>query len=126
MTAVSEVIPWLAIAGFFGLMLRVRVSGDPALWKRVEALEAKLEANAKEFEKKLADERRDCAKKLADMEGQLRDLEQQLVSSGRLSINAVAGPLHSVFRPDYGDKDSDVIAKLEKLPGTGRPRAKKR
>lgn len=115
------VIPWTALLGFFGLLLRVRVSGDPALWKRIEALELKLEQQSREFDKKLQDERADCAKKLAEMEGRIRQLQQQQTSFGNVSDDRpLASPLRKAFPAQEGNQDNDLIRKLDREPGRKR------
>lgn len=125
MSVVAEIIPWMAILGFFGLIMKLRVSGDPALWKRIEDLEKRMDSQAKEFQQKLDDERADCARKLAAMEGRIRELQQQQASLGHLNEAPLAGPLHHAFPLDRGpDKDADLVARLTSQPGRRR-RAKR-
>lgn len=104
-------LPWVAVLGFFGMILRLRVSGDPALWRRVEALEKKLE-----------DERISCDERIAQLEGYIRQLQQQQASFGHISDKPLKGPLHTAFRPDCSDKDGDLIAKLNRQPSRERKR----
>lgn len=117
-SALAGAIPWAAVVALFGVLLKVRVSGDPALWKRIEALEAKLE----EQDRKILAERRDCDRRIGELEGIIRSLQQHEQSMGNLADNAAAAPLHSVYHPDRTEKDSDVLRQLDRVPGTRRRR----
>lgn len=115
-------IPWVAILGFFGMILKVRVSGDPALWKRVEALEAKLEQQTRDFatrlQAELEEERAECARKLGELEGQIRQLQQQQVSFGNMAQgDPMCGTLRTAFAVPIGNKDADLLKKLNRIPG---------
>lgn len=117
----NALVPWAVIIAFCGLIVKVRLSGDPALWKRVEALEAKLDQQAKDFERKLDDEKAECAKKIAALEGRIRQLQQRQSSLGNVAEDKPLGPqLRTAFPVRTEDKDADVLAKLSRVPGRRR------
>lgn len=111
-----QLIPWAALLGFFGLLLKIRVSGDPALWARIEALEKKLDAKEKEFDAKMAAERKECAEKLARMEAQIRELQQRETSFGNLNDTPISKPLRTAYpvrRSRKQDPDADLLRKIK-------------
>lgn len=115
---IATVLPWIAVLGFFGVLLRVRVTGDPALWKRIEALETRLDEQGKNFERLMKQERDECTRKLSEMEGRIRQLQQQQNSFGNIGEGRpLQAQLHEAFKPDHSDKDKDLVGKLNKVPG---------
>jgi hypothetical protein len=119
---VAAIIPWAALLGFLGLVLKLRVSGDPALWKRIEALEEKIEQQRKDFEKAMRDEREDCARRLLEMEGRIRQLQQRQTSSANVADKPLSGPLRTAFPPVDSDQDADLMEQLDRVPSRKRKR----
>lgn len=115
---VTSVFPWIAILGFFGLLLKVRVSGDPALWRRIEALEKKIDDQQDEMMR----EREECAARISKLEGMIRQLQQRERSIGHLDEDRpLGGSLRRAFPPDRAaEKDGDLIRKLNRKPGRKR------
>lgn len=120
MSAVTDVLPWMAILAFFGLLLKVRVTGDPALWNRIEALEHRLDEQGKNFERLMKEERDECTRKLSEMEARIRHLQQQQNSMGNLGDPPLRMQLSSAFKPDNSPKDADLVAKLNCVPSKRR------
>jgi hypothetical protein len=112
----AQLVPWAALLGFLGLVLKLRVSGDPALWKRIEALEAKIDQQRKDFEKVMREEREDCARRLLEMEGRIRQLQQRQTSAGNVADKPLAGPLRQAFPPIDSDQDADLMERLDRVP----------
>jgi septal ring factor EnvC (AmiA/AmiB activator) len=106
--SIAGILPWVALLGFFGLLLRVRVSGDPALWRRIEALEKKIDAQQEEMMR----EREECSARISDLEGKIRQLQQRERSLGNIDDDR---PLAGVLRHAYPvEKDADLIRKLNR------------
>lgn len=120
MNAAVALMPWIAVLGFFGILLKVRVSGDPALWNRIEALERRLDEQGRNFERLMKEERDECTRKLSEMEGRIRELQQQQNSMGNLSEHPIKMQLRSAFKPDHSPKDEDLVAKLNGVPSKRR------
>lgn len=125
MEALGGIFQSAAAAGPFGLVLlilylmfKARLSGDPALWKRIETLEQRLDEQREHFEKKLEEERKECAAQLAKLEAEVRQLQQIDSSRGHLADTPDGGALRRAFpppRPRAGkrDQDQDLLNKLK-------------
>lgn len=117
----NAAVPWVAcivaLFGFFGLLLKVRVSGDPALWARIDRLEARLDDKDREFDARLAEERAECDRRLDELEGEIRLLQQREMAFAGTDM-PLASPLRTAFpvkrRPrGQPDQDADLLRKLK-------------
>lgn len=106
--SVVNVLPWVALLGFFGLLLKVRVSGDPALWRRIETLEKKIDDQQEEMMR----EREECSARISRLEGMIRQLQQRERSLGNIDDDRpLAGVLHRSFPVD---QDVDLLRKISR------------
>lgn len=124
----NAAVPWVAcivaLFGFFGLLLKVRVSGDPALWTRIESLELRLDRKddaifllRKELDDKLVEERAECDRRLDELEGEIRLLLQREATFGAVDT-PLSAPLRKAFpvkrRPrGQPDQDADLLRKIK-------------
>lgn len=120
-SSVGAAVPWALIFALITMLFRARLSGDPALWKRVEALEQKLEEQRRDFDAKMEAERMACAKHISDLEGQIRDLQQRQSSFGAMSNKPLCGALDVAYpAPAENGENDDLLAQLGNVEGTGR------
>lgn len=121
----TAALPWAFVLGLFGLFFKARLSGDPALWKRVESLEAEIKAQRKEFDDKLDRERKECERRIVDLEGTIRQLQQRQKSATRFADKPLCGSLDIAFPPDAEEAEKDLLRKLDRIPSPKRPRRRK-